>query len=110
MRWQMPTESRRANPSIAIGVLALVCGFVLPPAALGTGPTPDMGGDPSSSAFGIAAGCLPPPSVPDCDPSKPVTVAHKETRALDPGTYGDVVVQGGGTGPGTTRPCGSASR
>src|SRR5262249_31797330 len=44
MRWQMPTESRRANRSIAIGVLALVCGFVLPPAALGTGPTPDMGG------------------------------------------------------------------
>src|SRR5262249_45221225 len=98
---EIPTERKREIPAIAIGVLTLVCGLVVPPAAFGTGPSTDGGGALSSGAFGIAAGCLPPPSVPDCDPSTPVTVPHGETMALDPGTYGDVVVQGGGAGPGT---------
>jgi hypothetical protein len=101
MRWEIPTEGKKAIPSIAVGVLALVCGLVVPPAAFGTGPSSDGDGALSSSVFGIAARCLPPPSVPDCDPSQPVTMPHGETMALDPGTYGDVVVQGGGTGPGT---------
>src|SRR5262249_35668572 len=100
MRWEMPTERKRALPSIAIGVLALVCGLVGPPVAFGTGSSPDGGGARSSGVFGVAAGC-PPPSVPDCDPSTPVTVPHGETMALAPGTYGDVVVESGGTGPGT---------
>jgi len=103
MRWEIPTEGKKAIPSIAVGVLVLVCGLVVPPAAFGTGPSSDGDGALSSSVFGIAAGCLPPPSVPDCDPSKPVTVPHGETMALDPGTYGDVVVEGGGTDPGVRR-------
>jgi hypothetical protein len=40
------------------------------------------------------------PELPGCATATPIHVGHGETRPLDPGTYGDVEVQGGGAGPG----------
>jgi hypothetical protein len=48
-------------------------------------------------------GCGFPEPFPDCshDPGDGRTVIHDTTMTLAPGTYGDIVVQGGGPGPAT---------
>src|SRR5262249_4384101 len=40
------------------------------------------------------------PVIPSCAPAASIQVGHGETRRLEPGTYEDVDVQGGGAGPG----------
>ena len=40
------------------------------------------------------------PELPPCATATPIHVGHGETRRLEPGTYGDVELQGGGAGPG----------
>jgi len=51
----------------------------------------------------LATACGFPTDAKDCDPSKPVTVAHDQTLPLGPGAYGDLLVQGGGAGPAVLR-------
>jgi len=53
----------------------------------------------------VPQGCSFPSPFPACDPSRPVLVDHNQTIDLPlgpsgtPGIYGDLVVQGGGSGP-----------
>lgn len=50
----------------------------------------------------VRSTCDFPDPFPACDPlALPVVVRHDETRTLEPGTYGDLKVEGGGAGPGT---------
>ena len=49
----------------------------------------------------LAESCGYPTEFPACDPAAPVIVLHGERRLLDPGRYGDLKVQGGGSGDGT---------
>jgi len=50
----------------------------------------------------LGPACEFPPAFPPCDPlAVPIIVRHGETRRLEPGTYGDLKVEGGGAGPGT---------
>lgn len=50
----------------------------------------------------LRATCAFPDPFPTCDAlAVPVVVRHDETRTLEPGTYGDLKVEGGGAGPGT---------
>ncbi len=48
----------------------------------------------------LSASCAFPSDFPRCSSGAPVHVGHGETRRLEPGTYGDVEVQGGGAGAG----------
>jgi hypothetical protein len=49
----------------------------------------------------VAAACGAPNPFPTCNPGASVFVAHDATTTLQPGVYGDVIVSGGGAGPGT---------
>jgi hypothetical protein len=58
---------------------------------------------PFADADAVKDACGFPEPFPDCshDPGDGRTVVYDSTMTLEPGTYGDVVVQGGGPGPAT---------
>jgi hypothetical protein len=83
---------------------ALVGGSASCPKALGIFPNPLF------ADLAAASGFQAPPGACANDPAKSVLVDHNETRVLGPGTYGDLVVEGGGEGPAVLKLAGGTYR